>query len=550
MEFFYSVFQETLEKVDFLMAKPALESRPYEFKYQARDMLNSLLTNERIKVNDEVSRAAEALVEYVLGVNHFETEEITESEKHYARCLDLLLSLPGNIRAKYVNTFQDVLNALGILRCNRGENDAGMAYFDKASALYEAVKEVHKGDFSHFFKDYLTGFDNFHFIIEGGVNPRKAEQNYTLTLFYMAQAHSKLGNKHKSASFCAETMKRQMISGDYDMKDWAINCINMAEYYIENNYIAQGIYILECGLSIITGKRRKLRSTLNMQLGRAYKSLLELSVLVDSKGESVPEQLNEQLLNLPMLSPEFRGLTFPTNIDSAKELFKTANNHFKVALEYFVIDGYVTEHIEMKKDISALYKGLCYFDKSDARVLAMLTRRLELVENFTKEINKQSYSTLWQHLMNEVSSIYLDIYEIKASAANTVKKEQKRLEKHSAANTYALTCIEKHVEMIEFISKFDMNDDSAKDIIQSSLNLMFGVARIYSKLEDQDHLIRVGYMEKSFRWYERIHKYLHDTRNGKYAGKVPDLNEQIKICDEMIALMPLRISQVNASVRD
>jgi tetratricopeptide (TPR) repeat protein len=529
------------------MGKPAQESRPYEHKYAAREMLQNLMAHERIKLSDEPSRAAEALIEYILGVNHFETEEITESEKHYSRCLELLLSLPGNYRAKYVNTFQDVLNALGILRCNRGENDAGMDYFNKASTLYNSLKSIHKGDFSHFFKDYLKGDSSFHFIIEGGVNPRKAEQNYTLTLFYMAQAYSKLGDKHKSASFCAETLKRQMISGDYDMKDWAINCINMAEYYVENNYMAQAVYILECGLSIVTGKRRKLRSTLNMQLGRAYRSLLELSVQTDSKKEPVPEEINVQLLSLSMLPPKFPQLVYPKDLEAAKELFKVANSHFKVALEYFVIDGYVTEHIEMKKDISALYKALCYFDSSDARVLAMLNRRLELIENFTKEINKQSYGTLWQHLMNEVCSIYLDIYEVKATAANSQKKEQKRLEKHSAANPYALTCIEKHVEMIEFISKFDMNDDSAKDIIQSCLNLMFGVARVYSKLEDVDNRVRVGYMEKSFRWYEKIHKYLNDTKSGKYSSKVPDLNEQIKICDEMIALMPLRISQVNAS---
>lgn len=126
---------------------------------------------------------------------------------------------------------------------------------------------------------------------------------------------------------------------------------------MENKYIAQGIYVLECALSIVTGKRRKLRSCLNMQLGRAYRSLLDLAVQVDSKAHPVPEALNVQVLDLPMLVAKFRPLAFPTSVDSAKELFKTASNHFKTALEYFVIDGYVTEHIEMKKYISALYKG-------------------------------------------------------------------------------------------------------------------------------------------------------------------------------------------------
>lgn len=550
MEFFYSSFQETLEQVDELMGRSADQTKPYEHKYTARELLQNLLNHERIQTQDEPARAAQALIEYILGVNHFETEEITESERHYSKCLNSLLSLPLNYQAKYLNTFQDVLNALGILQCNRGENQKGLEYFFKSQALYEAIKTIQTQDFSHTFHDYLTGSDNFRFIIQGGVNRRKAEQNYTLTLFYMAQAYSKTGEKHKSASYCAETMKRQMISGDYDMKDWAVNCINMAEYYVENNYIAQGIYMLECGLSIITGKRRKLRSTLNMQIGRAYRSLLELAVENDRQKQEVPLELNEQVLLLPMLTAEWKNVEFPKEIEAAKEIFKIAHSHLKTALEYFVIDGYVTEHIEMKKDISGLYKTLCYFEKSDPRVLAMLNRRLELIENFTKEINKQSYSALWQHLMNEVASIYMDIYELKVFAAEEQKKPKKRLEKHSAANSYALTCIEKQTEMMEFVMKFDMNDDSAKDIMQSSLNLMFGIARLYSKLEDPDRVVRVGYMEKSYRWYEKIKKYLQDAKNGKYADKISDLNDQLRVCEEMVALMPIRISQVNADAYD
>ena len=93
MDFFYSSFQETLEKVDFLRGMPADQTKPYEHKYTARESLQSLLTHERIQESDNLSRAAEALIEYILGVNHFETEEITESDKHYQRCLTLLLSL-------------------------------------------------------------------------------------------------------------------------------------------------------------------------------------------------------------------------------------------------------------------------------------------------------------------------------------------------------------------------------------------------------------------------------------------------------------------------
>ena len=99
--------------------------------------------------------------------------------------------------------------------------------------------------------------------------------------------------------------------------------------------------------------------------------------------------------------------------------------------------------------------------------------------------------------------------------------------------------------MLDFIEKFDKNDDTAKDIYQSSLNLMFGIARIYSKLEHCDVKAKVEYMGKSLFWYERIVKFLQELRSGQWGRAVPDVEEQLRISQEMVALLPLRISQVN-----
>ena len=36
------------------------------------------------------------------------------------------------------------------------------------------------------------------------------------------------------------------------------------------------------------------------------------------------------------------------SIEDAKTLFRLANTQFKRSLDYFVLDGYVTEHVQMK----------------------------------------------------------------------------------------------------------------------------------------------------------------------------------------------------------
>ncbi|CAG9318986.1 unnamed protein product [Blepharisma stoltei] len=544
VNFFYSSLQRQLEEVDRLMGLEADSSKPYEHKYKAREILNSLLNEERVKENDESARAAQAIIEYLLGVNHFETEEITESNKHYKKSLKRLLSLHKRDQGRYINTFQDVLNALGILACNRGESQLGLEYFFQAQALYQGIQTLKRTSFSHNFKDFLTGVENFRFIIDGGVNHKKAEQNYTLTLFYMAQAYSKLGEKEKSAKFCAETMERQIRSDDYDIKDWAVNAINMAEYYNECGNLNQALYTLQCGMAIIKTPKKKLESSLHMQIGRCYISFLDLGVKLHQEKAPIPESVYQQCMIFEPLNIPFPRIEPPLNIDSAKELFKLANTSFKHALDYFVIDGYVTEHIEMKRDISSLYRLLSYFEMDENRIIAMAQRRLELLEGYTRDINKQAYSQLWQRLMNEVASVYLDLYEVKQGMIKGKKKKREDL--YTKVNIHALSSIEKQMELLEFIQKFELNEDSAKDVIQSSLNLMFGIARIYSKMDHPDISIKVDYMEKGFRWYEKLQAYLREIQKGPHASKVPDLVDQMKVCEEMCELLPRRISQVNA----
>ena len=95
----------------------------------------------------------------------------------------------------------------------------------------------------------------------------KLEKNYTLTLFYMAQVYTKLNNTDKAVHFCAATMKRQLTYQEYEVKDWCINCVNLAEYFVRNGHYSQAEYCLFAAIQILPkelNKKRKLRATLQM----------------------------------------------------------------------------------------------------------------------------------------------------------------------------------------------------------------------------------------------------------------------------------------------
>ena len=56
--YFITTFQAELEKAEALMAKPGVEERPFDFKYEARELLNNL----EIPEDSEHTNAAKAIV--------------------------------------------------------------------------------------------------------------------------------------------------------------------------------------------------------------------------------------------------------------------------------------------------------------------------------------------------------------------------------------------------------------------------------------------------------------------------------------------------------
>jgi len=50
---------------------------------------------------------------------------------------------------------------------------------------------------------------------EGGFDHEQIEDSYTLTLFYLAQAYTKMNFKTKAAEHCGMTLQRQYSNNKY-----------------------------------------------------------------------------------------------------------------------------------------------------------------------------------------------------------------------------------------------------------------------------------------------------------------------------------------------
>ncbi len=208
----------------------------------------------------------------------------------------------------------------------------------------------------------------FKCLYEGGHDHEQIEDTYTLTLFYLAQAYTKLGLKDKAAESCGRTLQRQHTTGKYDLKEFVTNLIGLAEYYQGNKFFAQAQYLLMLALKAIPeGKKIKLRATVQISIGNLIAELLDFGSARIHHGdihEGDDSVVSKQILLFNEFDQAFPQVKLPQNIEDCKSLFRQANTQFKKALEVFVLDGYVTEHIEVLFSQSRLYRSLELLEKS------------------------------------------------------------------------------------------------------------------------------------------------------------------------------------------
>ena len=93
------------------------------------------------------------------------------------------------------------------------------------------------------------------------------------------------------------------------MKDWAVNCINLSQYFVTHGHFAQAEYCLFAGVQILPkdiSKKKKLRATLQMQIARYYLERLKFGVLnYVNQRELISEVVQKRFVEFPELDVKF-----------------------------------------------------------------------------------------------------------------------------------------------------------------------------------------------------------------------------------------------------
>ena len=277
----YTMFQQIIEKANNFYNQESQTEKSKSI-IMIKSLIDSSFINQFKSSNEIIYSCLNGILYYYLGTFNSNNEDQSICEESFTKSLKFFNSLPSIIKMRYLNFYQEIFNNLGIIYYNRGEIKKGLQHFAKAEQIYKVFLNLsnynYTNDFSLFMDKCSKLNENinnnkenvddknivFSFIIDGGINNKNFEHNYTLTVFYYAQAFTKLGFRKKAIHYCSLTLKRQIEYNEYDLKDAVTNCINISDFYLENQNFAQTEYILLCALNLLPKDlelKKKLRAS-------------------------------------------------------------------------------------------------------------------------------------------------------------------------------------------------------------------------------------------------------------------------------------------------
>lgn len=322
-----------------------------------------------------------------LGINFYDSEEASESLAHLKKSFELMDSLPDQLKLRHMNLVQDLFNHIGIILSDRDKCDEAFGYLQRAQEIYQMVVEHTKdlpqksvmNNFDKFLlkqqKGKNTEGDHFSFFINAGLDLKQMEAKYTTTLFVLAQVHSKLGNVEEGIKYCGMTMKRQLSANEYEIKDWVVNATTLADAFSARDHFCQAEYLLYAAYHVLPDdltKKKGLRAMVQMQLGQYYKKRLEVGVALYINGQEYDiDMVSKKFVEFPELELKWPEIKNVSSMEDAKTLFRLANTQFKKAVDHYVLDGYVTEHVQCKQALSICYKQLSKIETDVSRACLM-----------------------------------------------------------------------------------------------------------------------------------------------------------------------------------
>ncbi|KAF3832527.1 hypothetical protein F7725_026192 [Dissostichus mawsoni] len=447
-------------------------------------------------------------VEYYLGVNHVDTEELSAGQEHLMTCMKLLGKC--RVSSENVSLFIHARNQLGILWAGRDETETAQGFLETAESIYQRYMKE-DGSPPTDMADYFSTEENQ---LTHQERTKRFELAYTHTMYYLAQVYKNLGETERAAIYCHSTLQRQLKLNQFSPMEWALNAATLSQYYITKDSIGE----------LDTDRQEEMKRGRRLEEEEEEKER-KSAMLFGSE---------DTFDSIASLEEKVRCL-LPMDFTEARAIFLVGQHYVTQAKEYFQMDGYVTDHIEILQDHSSLFRSLAFYEEDLDRRCKMHKRRVDMMEPVCMELNSKYYLMIRRQMMFELAETYNEMMDLKLTLANR-QDETESLDNHTIKKFNNLcSASAKYFQM--FLDSLcspegKQPEHLEEEVLRPALVARFRVARLYSRLICTSPPVR---------W-----KTLTSRWNTTKA--VATVETELELSREMVGLLPLKINRIKAKI--
>lgn len=550
-----SVRENYLINKDFLKeSKNDPPEEPYKSKYKAKEVLSSVLLDLEQhwqKGNDKRIAAIWSLLKYELGVIALETEEYSTGCDYLTECWDTLKEF--SMDPECCILVLNVLNQLGILWSGRGEPSKALIFLKEAEKIYHDYKENSK------ICPCLLE-DLFNAEIVYPEDWKAFEKIFTLTLYYLAQVYEHLSDSEKSAKYCHMTLKRQKESGDYEEKEWSVNCATLSQYYIQEKMFTTARHLLACSTCNLLNYEASIDNRVededvwdDIRRSKAEVAWCWLkyciNLLVECQDMSDDYKL-DNLAKVDKFSDEIDVQEIEKKVpaivfsfEEAREVFLFGQKNIKEAKLYYTISDHANNNVQLVQDHSKLYKHLIHYETDAVRQCKMQKRRIDMLENVLVKLNPQYYLAVCRQLRFELGETYYELIDLKLKIVNASEEGAvlSSVKKINSLITHAIDHFQSFIDSFKDAAG-SLPEVFEDDLVRPVLIAHFFLGGLYVKLVESDIPRKLQNFSKSDENYKYILNYCE-----KNPSQRNHVQKELSVVKDMVELMPERIMQVTGS---
>ncbi|KAJ3387440.1 hypothetical protein HDU92_001963 [Lobulomyces angularis] len=570
-----------------LKEKKSPKDQPFLYLYQASDLIDKIILNEKkilqTSNNEKEQECIVALLEYQKALVLVAVDEQSSAQSILLNCLKVLTNF--SMDPRFAVPFIDINNQLAILWFDWGDHLKAKKFLLKAEESFEEFRKLDEVPYPDFLSKNVE------------TNWNCLDETYTLTCYYLAQIFGALNLKDKSAEYCRKTLERQLDSRNLDKLTWALDSMTLSQYYTDKNAFYLAHHCLSCSEYIInklkedfklcgeiseTERLERTYADLNFIWAKFYliglkasaerynlkpKDELDIELnKVNGDEEEVREENNplgenlfEKLLNAPDFKKNQLKPRLPANFNDvtkneAQKIFLQGLTCLESAKKFFVIDGFVTDHVLLCQDQSQFYQLLTTFESDPEKKIKLQKKRIDILSlilgSKLSPIHFQAQIRELQYELATCFEIICDlIVEHKLNFENFNEKHNLNSNKVSLFNDYILKAI---LHYSDFTNSFNLTGVVDSDDLIVIMTAKWRAARLYTRLIPiatlEGELGIIETQQKKLDWLKTSCKmFLEIKEYIKIKGTIEGFENEEILVENMIEIISSTIKEMESS---